>query len=40
MKIVSELDVGPYLKQVKIKLKKTSQFGDIYKQLSQLELML
>ena len=35
MKIVSELDVGPYLKQVKIKIKKT-QYGDIYKQLSQV----
>lgn len=36
MKIVSELDAGPYLKQVKIKLKKDSQFGDIYKKLSQV----
>ena len=36
MKIVSELDAGPYLKQVKIKIKKDSQYGDIYKQLSQV----
>ncbi len=36
MKIVSELDAGPYLKQVKIKLKKESQFGDVYKKLSQV----
>ena len=36
MKIISDLDAGPYLKQVKIKLNKNDTYGEIYKKLSEV----
>ena len=40
MKIVSELDAGPYLKQVKIKLKKTLSMETFTNNYLKLVLML